>query len=58
MWVVDHTDDKIYAYNMRSKARDPDKDFNTLRTAGNTYPKGIWSDGTTMWVIDELLPIR
>ena len=35
---------------MRSKARDPDKDF-TL--AKNIHPRGIWSDGTTMWVADD-----
>ena len=31
----------------------PRKDFNTLRTAGNRspHPQGIWSDGTTMWVV-------
>ena len=32
-------------------ARDPAEDFNTL--ALNTYPEGIWSDGTTMWVADS-----
>ena len=26
------------------------QDFDTLRDAGNNYPRGIWSDGTTMWV--------
>ena len=52
MWVVDGADEKIYAYNLRSRARDPDKDFNKL-DFGNDYPKGIWSDGTTMWVADS-----
>ena len=28
-------------------------DFDTLDDAGNTQPRGIWSDGTTMWVVDE-----
>ena len=31
-------------------ARDPAEDFNTL--ALNNDPRGIWSDGTTMWVAD------
>ena len=35
MWVTDEDDDKLYAYNMASKARDADKDFNTLSAAGN-----------------------
>ena len=32
--------------------RDPGRDFDTLRAAGNDSPRGIWSDGTTMWVAD------
>ena len=38
---------------MNTKARDADKDFDTLNAAGNTRPRGIWSDGTTMWVADS-----
>ena len=34
-------------------ARDPDEDFDTLDDAGNDNPRGIWSDGTTMWVVDD-----
>ena len=52
MWVADNTDDKIYAYNLATKARVPGRDFETLEAAGNTVPFGIWSDGTTMWVAD------
>ncbi|MBC6401463.1 MAG: cadherin repeat domain-containing protein, partial [Ekhidna sp.] len=33
--------------------RDPDKDINGLRAAGNTSLYGLWSDGTTMWVCDS-----
>ena len=32
--------------------RNPEADFSGLRSAGNTGPQGIWSDGTTMWVAD------
>ena len=28
-------------------------DFDTLKAAGNEYGRGIWSDGTTMWVGDD-----
>ncbi len=28
-------------------------DFDTLSNAGNNSPSGIWSDGTTMWVLDN-----
>ena len=52
MWVADYDDGKIYAYQVNDKARDPDKDFDTLSSAGNTNPTGIWSDETTMWVAD------
>ena len=53
MWVVDYTDDKIYAYNLSTKARDSSKDFTTLNAADNNHPSAIWSDGTTMWVADS-----
>ena len=45
MWVADDLDDKIYAYDLASKARDASKDFDTLADAGNDNPTGIWSDG-------------
>ncbi len=32
--------------------RNPKFDFNTLEAAGNSSPVGIWSDGTTMWVLE------
>ena len=51
MWVADQSYNKLYAYNLSTKARDADKDFNTL-DAANESPYGIWSDGTTMWVAD------
>ena len=53
MWVADSDDSKIYAYNLETKERDTDKDFNTLDAAGNDNPRGIWSDGTIMWVADD-----
>ena len=52
MWVADWSDNKLYAYNMTTKARDAAKHFDTLAAAGITNPTGIWSDGTTMWVTD------
>ena len=53
MWVADHARDKLYAYNLSSKALDDSKDFDTLVAAGNGALGGIWSDGTTMWVADN-----
>ena len=52
MWLVDQEGDKVHAYNMTTKVRDPDKDFDTLIDAGNIHADGIWSDGETMWVGD------
>ena len=43
---------KIYAYNLLTKQWDQGNDFDTLNSAGNGTPRGIWSDGTTMWVSD------
>ena len=45
---------KIFAYDLATKARKVTEDFNTLVAAGNDYPAGIWSDGTTMFVVDEI----
>ena len=53
MWVLDTIVPKIYAYNLATKERDSEKDFDTLHPARNDAPAGIWSDGTTMWVADS-----
>ena len=62
MWVADPDPDELNAYQMSDKSRVPAKDFITLSFAGTTNPVivpgnrnpyGIWSDGTTMWVVDE-----
>ena len=52
LYVVDGTDDKIYAYQWSDKSRDSAKDFDTLKAAGNRSPTDLWSDGTAMWVLD------
>ena len=52
MWVADTFDEKLFAYNLQTKARVPSEDFNTLDAAGNYDPRDIWSDGSTMWVSD------
>ena len=59
IWVADfqgredHEENKIYAYNLKTKSRDAAKDFNTLNAAGNDKARGIWSDGATMWIADN-----
>ncbi len=57
MWVADSSDNKLYAYKMNPGMtdhgdRDSAKDFNGLNAASNNNPRGIWSDGETMWVAD------
>ena len=54
MWVVNTNDDQLYAYDMDTKNRDSDRDFDTLSAAGNNDPLGIWSNGQTMWVADSI----
>ena len=61
LWVSDSVLDKLFAYDLISKKRNPAEDFSleTLRGAGstnntgNTTPTALWSDGVTMWVVDE-----
>ena len=68
MWVADFqgkadsAEKKIYAYKLtleegeteEKDRRVPEKDYNnTLNEAGNDRPRGIWSDGETMWVADQ-----
>ena len=51
IWVSDSVDEKLYAYNLGTKARDGDKDIDLHSGKGDA--RGIWSDGTTMWVSNE-----
>ena len=53
VWAVSAFFDKLFAYQLDGGAYDSDKDFNTLRAAGNDRPRGIWSDRVTMWVADS-----
>ena len=52
-WVTenDGAESKIYAYS-RDGTPDPGGDFDTLVEAGNDDPRGIASDGKTMFVMD------
>ena len=55
IWVANDASgrfDKIFAYKRSDGSRDPAKDFDTLDGAGNASPRGIWSDGDTMFVVD------
>ena len=60
IWVVNNKDtgegdpntddDKVFAYTLSTGARDAAKDINTLNSANNNSPFGLWSDGTTLWI--------
>ena len=55
IWVANDgsgATDKLYAYNRSDGSRDSSSDFDTLNTPGNNNPRGICSDGTTMFVAD------
>ena len=56
MWFADTGEDKIFAYDIASRTRREDLEFDTLvaQRRGNTEPSGLWSDGITMWVGDEV----
>ena len=59
IWVVNDRfspNNKLYAYSRSSRSYDSGNDFSTLDQQGvddNDNPRGIWSDGTTMWVVDD-----
>ena len=57
LWVADSTDDKIYAYALSGGKRQDGTDGTTNLEfpldSDNANPYGIWSDGTTMWVLDS-----
>ena len=56
MYVVDNFDKKVYAYSMSTRGRVPSKDFDldldldlAILLDAEEY-RGIWSDGSTIWV--------
>ena len=51
IWVADHEDKILYAYNLEDKTRQEDQEFPLHQ--GNQAPQGIWSDGTIIWVTDQ-----
>ena len=52
MWVGDDGPNKLFAYTLATRQRNPDEDFDALHEATNRSIRGLWSDGTTMWVAD------
>ena len=54
LWVVESSDNKLYAYSHVSGTRgdrQSSKDIDISATSES--PRGVWSDGTTIWVANE-----
>ena len=49
MWVADLQHDKLFAYNLSTKAREAANDINETNSHV-VSPRGAWSDGTTICV--------
>ena len=56
MWVADVEGDRLYVYDLATGARAARGEFDLADAIylvdANQYPRGIWSDGATMWVVD------
>ena len=50
-WISESDEQKIFAYDAATKARDSAKDIDWLDSV-NADSIGIWSDGSTFWVSD------
>ena len=62
MWVMDTKDVRVYAYDLETMARLPDRDISDLsrvRTGDSAVPRrpagGLASDGEVMWVAERLV---
>ena len=54
LWLLDNPDgagDAVYAYDLQSGERVPEREFPLAET--NRAPRGIWSDTETVWVSDS-----
>ena len=62
VWVSDHNDKRLFAYRLPvpdaeevdggDLERVTDEEFKELSKAGNNSPRGLWSDGDVMYVVD------
>ena len=57
IWVSDDGAKRLFAYEVGDTALTRKEDleftFRSLLKAGNGDPRGIWSDGDVVWVVDE-----
>ena len=57
LWAADGIDDKLYAYNLDTGAREPNNDFDDVVDLAY-YPSDVWGNEHTIWVLsssDKLL---
>ena len=52
IYVLDRTHERVYAYNLSTKIRDTTKEFDLIADEVESA-HGIWSNGETMWVLDN-----
>ena len=66
VWVSDHNDKRLFAYRLPEAPDGPaaedadalplervtDEEFTRLSRASNNSPRGLWSDGDVMYVVD------
>ena len=51
LWIAENcADDAIHAYNLESGQRGEEREFEL--DGANRTPRGVWSGGETMWVLD------
>ena len=57
IWVSDDGAKRLFAYEFEDETLQRNEDleftFRSLLKAGNGNPRGIWSDGDIMYVVDE-----
>ena len=52
IWVLDRSDNKLYAYTLATGNRDTDKEFN-LSSVSLRDPTGLWGDEDNFWLIQS-----
>ena len=50
MWIADLRGPAVYAFDVETQQRIPDRDFDVLTLHGNDEPQGLFSDGDKMYV--------
>ena len=53
IWSSDASDDKLYAFGLRTDLPEWARNVDNLDFAGNDEARGIWSDGHIIWVADH-----